>query len=172
MDIIEQQSHHAAAIERLLDLTFGPDRHGKTVYRLREGVASAAGLSFIIENHDGLAATLRFWPVMLPDGQAALLLGPIAVRPDLAGKGYGKGLMRHGIERARAAGWPAILLVGDEPYYGPLGFSRTAARNLQLPGPVDTERVLAMELVPGALDGVEGMIARAPAHRTEPERGA
>lgn len=161
MDIIEQQPHHAAAIERLLDLTFGPDRQGKTVYRLREGVEPAPGLSFVIENHDGLAATLRFWPVMLPDGQAALLLGPIAVRPDLAGKGYGKGLMRHGIARARAAGWPAILLVGDEPYYGPLGFARAAAKTLQLPGPVDPERFLALELTPGALDGVAGMVGRA-----------
>lgn len=160
-NIVEQKPEHAAAIERLLDLTFGPDRHGKTVYRLREGVAPAPDLSFVIENHDGLAATLRFWPVLLPDRRQALLLGPIAVRPDLAGKGYGKGLMRHGIARARLAGWPAILLVGDEPYYGPLGFSRAAARNLELPGSVDPERFLAMELTPGALDGVAGMVGRA-----------
>jgi predicted N-acetyltransferase YhbS len=41
------------------------------VYRLREGVAPAPGLSFVIENHDGLAATLRFWPVALPNGDEA-----------------------------------------------------------------------------------------------------
>ena len=186
MHIIEQTDDHAAAIERLLDLTFGPDRHHKTVYRLRDGVAPAPGLSFVIENGDGpnhndradspgrriaegdstrpgsgLAATLRFWPVMLPDGGAALLLGPIAVRPDLAGRGYGKALMRHGIARARVRGWPAILLVGDAPYYQPLGFTRAAAEKLQLPGPVERERFLALELVPGALDGAEGMVGRA-----------
>ncbi len=161
MNIIDQKPEHAAAIERLLDLTFGPDRHARTVYRLREGVEPAPGLSFVIENHDGLAATLRFWPVAPPGGGKALLLGPIAVRPDLAGQGFGKGLMRHGIGRAREAGWTAILLVGDEPYYGPLGFSRAAAQNLQLPGPVDVERFLAMELAPGALAGVEGMVGRA-----------
>ncbi len=164
MHIIEQTDAHAAAIELLLDLTFGPDRHHKTVYRLRDGIAPAPGLSLVIENGDGLAATLRFWPVMLPGGGAALLLGPIAVRPDLAGKGYGKALMRHGIARARARGWPAILLVGDEAYYGKLGFSRAAAEHLQLPGPVERERFLAMELTPGALDGVEGTVGR-----TEPD---
>lgn len=158
MNIVEQTEDHAAAIERLLDIAFGPDRHEKTVYRLREGVEPVPGLSFVIENGDGLAATLRFWPVTLPNGAPALLLGPIAVRPDLAGKGYGKALMRHGIAKARAAGWPAILLVGDEPYYGPLGFTRAAAEKLRLPGPVDPERFLAMELVPGALEGVEGMV--------------
>jgi predicted N-acetyltransferase YhbS len=104
---------------------------------------------------------LRFWPVALPNGGAALLLGPIAVRPDLAGKGYGKALMRHGIAAARAQGWPAILLVGDEAYYAPLGFTRAAAENLQLPGPVERERFLALELTPGALDGVQGTVGRA-----------
>ncbi|MDH3230922.1 MAG: N-acetyltransferase [Alphaproteobacteria bacterium] len=161
MQIIAQTDDHAAAIERLLDLTFGPDRHHKTVYRLREGVAPAPGLSFVIENDNGLAATLRFWPVTLPGGGAALLLGPIAVRPDLSGKGYGRALMRHGIDEARAQGWPAILLVGDEAYYGKLGFSRTAAEKLQLPGPVERARFLALELVAGALDGAEGMVGRA-----------
>ena len=161
MQIIEQTDTHAAAIERLLDLTFGPDRHHKTVYRLREGIAPAPGLSFVIENGDGLAATLRFWPVALPGGRAALLLGPIAVRPDLAGKGHGKALMRHGIATARQQGWPAILLVGDAPYYEPLGFTRAAAENLELPGPVDPARFLALELTEGALDGAEGMVGRA-----------
>lgn len=161
MHIIEQREDHAAAIERLLDLTFGPDRHEKTVYRLRDGIAPAPGLSFVIENHDGLAATLRFWPVALPDGRAALLLGPIAVRPDLAGKGYGRALMHHGIAAARDQGWTAILLVGDEPYYGRLGFTRAAAERLDLPGPVELERFLGLELVPGALDGVAGMVDRA-----------
>ena len=161
MNIIDQKDDHAAAIERLLDLTFGPDRRDKTVYRLRQGVAPAAGLSFVIENHDGLAATLRFWPVALPGGGRALLLGPIAVRPDLAGKGFGKALMRRGIGAAREAGWPAILLVGDEAYYGAFGFSRAAAQTLRLPGPVELERFLAMELKPGALDGAAGMVGRA-----------
>jgi len=167
MHIIEQTEDHAVAIERLLDLTFGPDRHNKTVYRLRDGIAPAPGLSFVIENHDGLAATLRFWPVALPDKRAVLLLGPIAVRPDLAGRGYGRALMRHGIDAARGQGWPAILLVGDEPYYGRLGFTRAAAERLDLPGPVERERFLAMELVPGALDGAEGMVGR-----TEPDAAA
>ena len=161
MNIIDQSEEHAADIERLLDLAFGPDRTGKTVYRLRDGLPPAPGYSFVIERDGALAATLRFWPVALPAGDAVLLLGPIAVQPALAGQGLGRALMRHGIEKARAQGWSAILLVGDEPYYGPLGFSRKAAEKLQLPGPVEAARFLAMELIPGALDGVVGMVGRA-----------
>ena len=35
-----------------------------------------------------------------------------------------------------------VLLVGDEPYYGPLGFARTVPGAIQFPGPVDPNRVL------------------------------
>lgn len=163
MNIIEEKPEHAAEIERLLDLTFGPDRKEKTVYRLRDGLPPEPGFSFVIECDGALAATLRFWPVLLPGGVRALLLGPIAVQPALAGRGLGRALMRHGIEKAREKGWPAILLVGDEPYYGPLGFSRKAAEKLSLPGPVEAERFLAMALSSGALDGLEGMVGRADA---------
>ncbi len=160
MNIIDQGPEHAAEIERLLDLTFGPGRTGKTVYRLRDGLPPAPGFSYVIERDGALAATLRFWPVALPASGRALLLGPIAVQPALSGQGLGRALIRHGIARARAEGWPAILLVGDEPYYGPLGFSAGAAEKLQLPGPVEAARFLAMELIPGALDGIEGTVGR------------
>jgi predicted N-acetyltransferase YhbS len=33
--------------------------------------------------------------------------------------------------------------------------------DLHLPGPVDRERFLGIELIPGALDGAEGLIAGA-----------
>ena len=68
MNIIDQSEEHAADIERLLDLAFGPDRTGKTVYRLRDGLPPAPGYSFVIERDGALAATLRFWPVALPAG--------------------------------------------------------------------------------------------------------
>jgi predicted N-acetyltransferase YhbS len=49
--------------------------------------------------------------------------------------------------------------VGDEPYYSRFGFSAAKAAGLQLPGPVERNRFLGLELVPGALDGAEGMVA-------------
>lgn len=163
MNVIDQTTEHAADIERLLDLAFGPGRNGKTVYRLRDGLPPAPGFSFVIERDGALAATLRFWPVALPAPGRALLLGPIAVQPALSGQGFGRALIRHGIARARAEGWPAILLVGDEPYYGPFGFSREAAEKLRLPGPVEEARFLALALIPGALDGIEGTVGRVEA---------
>jgi len=174
MNIILQQPHHAAAVERLLDFTFGRDRHGKTVYRLREAAEAAPELSFAVEEEGELAATLRFWPVSLPGGTQALLLGPLAVRPELAGRGIGRALVRHGLVQAKEQGWPAILVVGDPKYYQPFGFTREAAATLRLPGPVDYQRFQALALAHGALDGLRGTIAPArPAQlRAMRKRGA
>lgn len=168
MDIILQKPHHAAAVERLLDLTFGRDRHNRTVYRLREAAEAIPGLSFAVEDEGELIATLRFWPVSLPDGTQALLLGPLAVRPELAGRGIGRALVRHGLVQAREQGWPAILVVGDPKYYQPFGFTREAAGRLRLPGPVDYQRFQGLALVHGALDGLRGTIG--PARPAQPRR--
>jgi len=51
-----------------------------------------------------------------------------------------------------------ILLVGDEPYYGRMGFKKVPRGRVKLPGPVDPDRILVAELAAGAFDGVEGMM--------------
>jgi hypothetical protein len=53
-----------------------------------------------------------------------------------------------------------VILVGDAPYYSRFGFSRDLTLNMSLPGPVDLDRFLGLELVPGSLQGVSGMIGR------------
>ena len=85
------------------------------------------------------------------------------------------------IERARALGYRSILLVGDAPYYARFGFARRFALGLRMPGPVETDRVLGLELVPGALSGARGTVkatgaidlaARRPARRRTARRAA
>jgi predicted N-acetyltransferase YhbS len=51
-----------------------------------------------------------------------------------------------------------VLLVGDEPYYGRMGFKKVPPKRVELPGPVDRDRVLIAELVPSAFEGVEGPV--------------
>ena len=51
-----------------------------------------------------------------------------------------------------------MLLVGDAPYYGRFGFTAEATGALWMPGPYERERLLARELVPGALDGARGLV--------------
>jgi predicted N-acetyltransferase YhbS len=146
------------AIEHLLDLSFGSDRHSKTSYRLRNGNRAAPGLSLVVRDSGvGISGTISFWPLAIGAGETpALLLGPLAVHPDRQGRGIGLALMREGLSRARAQGHGLVMLVGDEPYYSKVGFRKVPAGLITLPGPVDPERLLFLELKTGALQHASG----------------
>ena len=165
MNISLEQPVHAAAIENLLDRSFGPKRHTKTVYRLRRNVAPVADLCFVATDLDAhgdevLVGTIRYWPVMLGNDVQALMLGPIAIDEAHRSEGLGGKLIRHSLEAAKALGYRIVILVGDAPYYVRFGFQRDLVLGLSLPGPVDPSRFQGLELVEGALSGVTGMVGR------------
>lgn len=149
----------AGAREALLDLALGKRRRRKTSERLRENRLPADGLSFAAKLGNGrIIGTLRLWHIAAGDGRAALLLGPLAVHPSYQKRGVGSALMRTALERAAALGHRAVVLVGDEAYYRRFGFSKKLTEQLRMPGPFDRDRLLALELAPGALAGARGLI--------------
>jgi predicted N-acetyltransferase YhbS len=151
------------AREALLDSAFGRrERRRKTSERLREGRVPAEGLAFTARNRRGrLVGTLRLWDITAGSAGPALLLGPLAVDCAYQGRGIGARLMRHALGEAKWLGHKAVLLVGDEPYYGRFGFARETAQGLSLPGPVELKRFLGLELEAGALKDATGMISAA-----------
>ena len=168
--ILHQRRKDAAPIEPLLDRTFGFDRHHKTVYRLREGIAPIDRLCFVALALDGgLLGSLRFWPIRI-GAAPAILLGPLAVEPALQGAGIGRGLLGHGLTRAKRRGARICVVVGAPDYYAPFGFDNAAGHGLILPGPVEPERFQVLEIVAGALDRVSGLIGRAEDEDTPPGR--
>ena len=161
------------AREKLLDRAFGPSRFGKTCERLRAGRLPAAGLSLVARAHvcglgggevvgsdvvgQVLVGTVRLWHVDA-GGVPALMLGPLAVDARYRGFGIGARLMESAVERATALGHRAILLVGDAPYYARFGFERADTLGLRMPGPVEAERFLGLELCPGVFGGARGLV--------------
>lgn len=151
-------------VEALFDLAFAPGRTALSSYRLRDDVPPVPGLSLLARDaYDAVAAAIRYWPVSVGEsGTPALLLGPVAVHPTRQGEGLGALLITASLERAVDLGWTRVILVGDEPYYRRFGFSREAALSLDYPPPTNPDRLLARALVPGAFDGVSGMVQRWP----------
>ena len=146
----------AAEIEALHELAFGPGRFARTAFRLREGVAPDPVTSLVAEFGGRVGGSVTMTPMRIGEAPA-LLLGPLAVHPDFAKRGAGRGLVRAALAAAKESGHRLVLLVGDEPYYGPLGFRRVDPARVMLPGPVDTRRVLIAELAEGAFDAAAGL---------------
>jgi predicted N-acetyltransferase YhbS len=146
------------AIDRLILRAFGPGRYAKAAERLREGRSPLLDLSFAAWEDGRIIGCVRQWRVRVGE-TPAILLGPFAVDPDYRSQGLGAALIVHACEAAAKAGHGLIVLVGDEPYFRPMGFS--AAPNVRMPGPVDQKRVLARPLRRGADLGLEGAVAAA-----------
>ena len=94
--------------------------------------------------------SLRFWEVML-GAQVILLLGPLAVRPELRGRGYGRALIGEALRRAGDGDWPLVLVSGEVDYYPRFGFVPATPYGLDWPGFVEPERLQLYELKAGAL---------------------
>ena len=150
----------AAAVDALIEAAFGPGRYAKTAERLREGNDAAAHLSVCAWSGDALVGAVRLWPIRI-GGTEALFLGPIAVDRAWRRQGLGALLVERACTAAAGSGEGIVLLVGDAPFFGPLGFF-PASGGVDLPGPVDRRRLLWSELAPGATEGVAGGVRARP----------
>lgn len=150
------------AIEALQAAAFGPGAYTRAAYRVREQAPHDPRFSFVTENGGGeLIGSVRLTAVRIGD-DAGYLLGPLVVDPGYKNMGYGRALVRHALQEVQAAGHPMVLLVGDAPYYQPLGFTPVPRGKVRMPGPVDLSRILVAELVPGAAAGLEGTVRGVP----------
>jgi predicted N-acetyltransferase YhbS len=156
-----EQPQDAPEVERLIALAFGPGRFAKAVERLREQGRLAANVSFVARRGDVVVGCVRLWPIVIGEARG-LLLGPIAVDAGRRRHGLGADLVRRACAAAAAAGWRYVLLVGDTPFFGPLGFSAAQAGAVVLPGPVDRGRVLVRSLTPGGADDLRGLVRALP----------
>lgn len=150
-----------AAVTHLIDRVFGPGRFAKSSERLREGNTPLSDCSFVAVRDGAPVGCCRMWPVTI-GGEPVAFLGPLAVDPDERSAGLGQALVESAVEAARAAGWRAVLLVGDGPYFGRVGFTNAHTAGVVMPGPVDQRRVLLLPLAEAGDEGLAGLVAIDP----------
>jgi predicted N-acetyltransferase YhbS len=157
LTILPEAAEDALGIERLHERTFGPGRYARTAYRIRESAPHRLDLSFIARIGTLLVGSVRLTPVRIGE-TPALLLGPLTVEPPFRERGIGLQLIERALTEAKSKGHRLVVLVGDEPYYGKVGFKRIPKGQAVMPGPVDPERLLIAELDEDAFAGVCGPI--------------
>jgi predicted N-acetyltransferase YhbS len=155
---LTEDASHDVAIEIINEEAFGPGRFARAAARIREQGPHDRSLSFICADNGETIASVRMTPVMAGSVKGHLL-GPLAVRPSHKNMGIGRELVRIAIDAARRKGSQAVILVGDPPYYQPLGFEKVRYAALEFPGPVDPARVLVVPMAEGVHAGLAGIIA-------------
>lgn len=151
------------AVEALLDAAFGTDRFGRTAYRIREGVDAVPALSFALVEDGALIGTIQCWPVAHrgADGTVTplVMVGPVAIHPDVQRGGHGRALMAHMLDAAETCADSALMMIGDPEYYGRFfGFKADATGEWDLPGPFEKRRLLARAVNGHELPTAAGMI--------------
>jgi putative acetyltransferase len=154
-----------AATHEVNLLAFGREVEPRLVENLRRLPDFIPEISLVGIDAGQVVGHILFSPLVIEtkDGAVpALALAVLAVRPEFQNQGIGSELVFGGLERCRALGHRIVVVVGHPKYYPRFGFSPAGARGLEAPFPVPDEAFLALELVPGALHGVAGMVRYPP----------
>ncbi|MEM9394322.1 MAG: N-acetyltransferase [Pseudomonadota bacterium] len=136
----------ALAISILLDTAFEGQAEAMLVEELR--TQNAMMLELVAVENDALVGHVAFSELEAPRGWIAL--APLSVRMDRRNHGIGSQLVRHGLDTLRQRGVPAVVVLGDPPFYQKFGFSVDAARNLRSDYPPDN--FMACPLAAGTAD--------------------
>ena len=142
-DIRLETPQDGPAIEALLDHAFGPGRLAKASERVREFAPLRTDLSFCAWEGARLVGVVRQSEIAVGE-RRLIFLGPLAV--DATARPPGAGLVEAACAAAATAGFAEVLLVGDPPFFGRLGFSAEATAGAVMPGPVDPRRLLLKRL--------------------------
>lgn len=116
----------------------------------------------MIEENGEIIGSIHFThaKVVTPAGEEFLILhfGPVCITPELHRQGYGRALITHAIESAKAKGHRAIVLGGFSYHYKPYGFVSTKKYNITMTDGKFYTGIMLLPLYDGALDGLSGKV--------------
>jgi|HubBroStandDraft_5_1064220.scaffolds.fasta_scaffold421309_2 putative acetyltransferase len=156
-----ENSAELRAIRAVNEAAFGEVAEADLVDKLR-GDGSAL-VSLVAERESAIIGHVlfsRMWIDTTPGLVPAVALAPVAVVPEHQRSGIGQRLIERGLDLLRARGERIVLVLGHPGYYPRFGFSAEKAALLEAPFP--REAFMAMELVDGALVGVQGRVVYPP----------
>lgn len=151
----------ASAIQAVNEAAFGASDEANLVDALRrEGFVL---LSLVAEAEGRIVGHVlfsRMWIAGATGRLDAVALAPIAVVPERQRQGIGGQLIHRGLEMLRERGERIVVVLGHPDYYPRFGFS--SERALALDSPFPRDAFMALELAPGALEGVAGAVKYPP----------
>lgn len=145
---------------RVNALAFETEAEAKLVEKLRRVERS---ISLVAEADGEIAGHILFSPMTFEDEESNFLgLAPMAVLPEFQNRGVGSQLVREGLRIAAEHGFTAVFVLGHPEYYPRFGFETARAKGFYSEYDVPDEVFMVLELVPGALDGKQGLVKYRP----------
>lgn len=165
LQIRQEEQKDFTAVYEIHRLAFERDEEAQLVERLRNSNAFIPELSLVAWQDGQPAGHILFTKINIRGtGEKtanAIALAPVAVLPGLQSKGIGGALITRGFEVAAALGYEAVIVLGHEHYYPKFGFVPADKWGITAPFEVPAANFMAIELKPGALTGVSGVVAYA-----------
>ncbi|MCG3268016.1 GNAT family N-acetyltransferase [Yoonia sp. I 8.24] len=131
------------AVDALLRDAFPTSDEARLVAKLRKARA-IAGETVLPWEHT-IIGYFALCYMVKPKGW--LCLAPVAIHPDVQGRGYGKRMLGMLTEWARLTKTPIVVL-GDPAFYQRAGFSSALAQNLKSPYPIANTLIAGVENAP------------------------
>lgn len=144
----------------------GSDSEPRLVEAIRQSPDFIPELSLVAVEEDCVIGHILFSPIAIKTDSgdiSAISLAPLAVRPEFQNQGIGSALVIHGLKECAHVGYKVVIVLGHPDYYPRFGFSSAAAMGIKCPFDAPDEAWMALELQPGALDGVLGVAQYPPA---------
>ena len=149
------------AIREVNRRAFDQEDEARLVDALRDG--GYARVSLIAELDGRIVGHIRFSSLPIDTSRGvieALALAPLAVIPEHQRQGIGSLLVAEGLTVCREASHGVVIVLGHPEFYTRFGFSSELAGRLV--SPYSGEAFMALELVPGVLDGIRGAVRYPP----------
>lgn len=156
-----EQKIDITAVYELNQSAFGQDNEAHLTDMLRQGPGYIPELSLIALQDDLVVGFIMFTKVDILNGDAryeTLALAPMAVHPQYQKKGIGARLITQGLQNARDLGFASVIVLGHEHYYPKFGFVPAAKWGIKVPVEVPENVFMAIELVPGSLTNISGVV--------------
>lgn len=156
-------AHDQPQIRAVHEAAFGRRDEADLVDSLRD---DGVGLASLVAEFEGRIVGHILFTRMSIGSIPAAALAPLAVLPEYQRRGVGGKLIADGLELLRQQGERIVIVLVHPEYYRRFGFSVEKARLLESPFP--PEAYMALELAPGALDGIKGKVRYPAAFGLEP----
>jgi len=165
MQIRPERPEDRDAVFEVNRLAFGQENEARLVDALRQSSAFIPQLSLVALDRSEVVGHILFTRITVEGGSQthdALALAPMAVLPLFQKRGIGSALVRRGLEEARGLGHPVVIVLGHPGYYPRFGFVPAQPLGILSPFEAPSEAFMALELQPGALLGIQGVVKYPP----------